>query len=38
MQKIEGEWKAVTGHVTHIPERTNDEKWWSRYSPSIRNK
>lgn len=38
MQKIDGEWKAVTGHVTHIPERTNDEKWWSKHSPSKRNK
>jgi ketosteroid isomerase-like protein len=38
MQKIDGEWKAVTAHVSHIPERTNDEKWWSKYSPSNRNK
>lgn len=38
MQKIDGEWQAVTGHVSHIPERTNDEKWWSKYSPSFRNK
>lgn len=36
MQKIDGEWKAVTGHVTHIPKRTDDEKWWSKYSPSNR--
>lgn len=36
MQKIEAEWKAVTVHVTHIPFRTDDEKWWSPYSPSNR--
>ena len=36
MQKIDGEWKAVTAHVSHIPERTNDEKWWSQYSPENR--
>ena len=36
MQKIEDEWKAITIHVTHIPERTNGEKWWSRYSPENR--
>lgn len=38
MQKIDREWKAVTAHVTHIPERTNDEKWWSKYAPSNRGK
>ena len=38
MQKIDGEWKAVTAHVTHIPVRTDDEKWWSKYSPSNRSK
>ena len=37
MQKINGGWKAVTGHVTHIPERTSDEKWRSKFSPSNRN-
>ncbi|MFW6371166.1 MAG: nuclear transport factor 2 family protein [Bacteroidota bacterium] len=37
MEKIDGEWKAVTGHVTHIPERTNDEKWWSKYASSNSN-
>lgn len=37
MQRIEGEWKAVTVHVTHIPERTGNEKWWSKYSPENRN-
>jgi ketosteroid isomerase-like protein len=37
MQKIEGEWKAVTVHVSHIPFRTDDDKWWSRYSPSLRS-
>lgn len=36
MQKIDGEWKAVTAHVSHIPERTNDDKWWSQYSPDKR--
>ena len=36
MQKINGEWKAVTAHVSHIPERTNDEKWWSKHSPENR--
>ena len=36
MQRINGEWKAVTAHVSHIPERTNDEKWWSKYSPENR--
>ena len=35
MQKIDGEWKAVTAHVTHIPFRTNDVKWWSEYPPKI---
>lgn len=38
MKKMDGEWKAVTVHVTHIPERTTDEKWWSGYSPEYRNK
>ncbi len=38
MQKIDGEWKAVTAHVSHIPSRTDDDKWWSRYSPSKRTK
>lgn len=36
MQRIDGEWKAVTAHVSHIPERTIDEKWWSQYSPEYR--
>ncbi len=36
MQKIKGDWKAVTAHVTHIPERTDDKKWWSPYSPENR--
>jgi len=36
MQKINGDWKAVTGHVSHIPERSDDEKWWSQYSPANR--
>ncbi len=36
MQKIDGEWKAVTAHVSHIPFRTNDDKWWSKYSPENR--
>ncbi|QHT67370.1 nuclear transport factor 2 family protein [Rhodocytophaga rosea] len=34
MQKVDGEWKAVTAHVSHIAFRTDDEKWWSKYSPS----
>lgn len=38
MEKIDGEWKAVTGHVTHIPERTNDNKWWSKHAPSNRTR
>ncbi len=38
MQKIEREWKAVTVHVSHIPLRTDDDKWWSKYSPSKRTK
>lgn len=38
MQKIDGEWKAVTAHVSHIPLRTDDDKWWSKYSPSKRIK
>jgi len=38
MQKINGEWKAVTAHVSHIPFRTDDDKWWSKYSPSKRTK
>jgi len=38
MQKIDREWKAVTAHVSHIPFRTNDDKWWSTYSPSKRAK
>ncbi len=38
MQKIDGEWKAVTSHVSHIPSRTDDDKWWSGYSPSKRTK
>ena len=36
MQRINGEWRAVTAHVSHIPERTDDEKWWSKYSPENR--
>ncbi len=38
MQKIRGEWKAVTVHVSHIPNRTTEEKWWSIYSPQNRKK
>ena len=38
MQRIKGEWKAVTVHVSHIPVRTTDDKWWSEYSPSKRTK
>lgn len=38
MQKIDEEWKAVTAHVSHIPFRTNEDKWWSKYSPSKRTK
>jgi ketosteroid isomerase-like protein len=38
MQKIDGEWKAVTANVTHIPVRTDDEKWWSKYTPSKRSR
>jgi len=38
MQKINGEWKAVTVHVSHIPFRTKEDKWWSKYSPSRRTK
>jgi ketosteroid isomerase-like protein len=36
MQKVDGDWKAVTAHVSHIPERTDDAKWWSKYSPEKR--
>ncbi len=36
MQKIDGVWKAVTAHVSHIPERTVEAKWWSKYSPENR--
>jgi ketosteroid isomerase-like protein len=36
MEKINGEWKAVTAHVSHIPFRTDEDKWWSVYSPSKR--
>ena len=36
MQKIKGDWRAVTVHVSHIPFRTSDEKWWSIYSPENR--
>jgi ketosteroid isomerase-like protein len=36
MQKIGSEWKAATAHVSHIPFRTNDAKWWSIYSPENR--
>jgi ketosteroid isomerase-like protein len=36
MQKIDDEWKAVTVHISHIPVRTTDDKWWSKYSPSKR--
>ena len=36
MQKIGDEWKAVTAHVSHIPFRTNDDKWWSKHSPGKR--
>lgn len=28
MQKIDGDWKAATANVSHIPQRTSDEKWW----------
>ena len=38
MQKISGEWKAVTAHASHIPLRTQEDKWWSKYSPSKRIK
>ena len=37
MQKIDGEWKAVTAHISHTPIRTKDDKWWEKYSPSKRN-
>lgn len=37
MEKIDGEWKVVTAHVSHIPLRTDDDKWWSKYSPSKRD-
>lgn len=36
MQKIDGDWKAVTAHVSHIPERSDAEQWWSKYSPANR--
>ncbi|MEP7375275.1 MAG: hypothetical protein ABI675_17880 [Chitinophagaceae bacterium] len=36
MQKIEGNWKAVTVHVSHIPVRDTIEKWWYIYSPERR--
>lgn len=36
MQKIDGVWKAVTVHVSHIPERTDEDKWWSKFSPARR--
>ena len=36
MQKIGGEWKAVTAHVSHIPKRSAEEKGWSKFSPSAR--
>ena len=38
MQKINGEWKAVTVHVSHTPFRTTEDKWWTKYSPSKRTK
>jgi len=38
MKKIDGDWKAVTAHVSHIPERSDAEKWWSKYSPENRGK
>jgi hypothetical protein len=38
MQKIDGDWKAVTAHVSHIQERSDAEKWWSKYSPANRTK
>jgi ketosteroid isomerase-like protein len=38
MEKFDGEWKAVTAHVSHTPFRTADDKWWSKYSPSNRTK
>ena len=37
MQKISGEWKAVTVHVSHIPFRTIEDKWWSKHSPKNRS-
>jgi ketosteroid isomerase-like protein len=36
MQKNNGDWKAVTAHVSHIPERSDEEKWWSKFSPANR--
>lgn len=38
MQKISGDWRAVTVHVSHIPFRTTDEKWWSEHAPENRKK
>lgn len=39
MQKINGEWKAVTTHVSHIydmNDTTRTKKWWYGYSPGVR--
>jgi hypothetical protein len=45
MQKIDGDWKAVTIHVTHNykagygAERNSQGKdWWKKYSPDVRSK
>ena len=40
MQKIDGDWKAVTVHVTHnfgvYHENGEVRKWWLKYSPENR--
>jgi hypothetical protein len=40
MQKIDGRWKAVTGHVTHNYKQgygaNGDKNWWKYYSPKQR--
>lgn len=39
MQRIDGEWKAVTTHVSHIynmNDTTRTEKWWYGFSPGVR--
>lgn len=42
MQKIDGDWKAVTSHVTHnygvYDENGEVRKWWLYYSPENRQK